>query len=1253
MTRTMRRVTIVGAWTVSLIVVLFAALIAAALIIDVDTYRPAIQRELSQTLGRSVSAEQLSVGVSLRPTIVISGIEVANPPWASRPLFLLAREVSVTLDLIALVRGRIEVGSIALEGVDVLLEQNDAGVGNWFFAHGKKSTNAGDSPAMPNFDAVSLRDVKLGWRDATGAQESVLVDRASAVLHDDEPLAIDATVTYRQIPLGADLKASISLQKMLAGRAVAMTLALRTEAARADLEIALPKPFDIEGLAVDFSVAGKQLDALAPLAGRSLPAWGPYRLSGKAALGGGLVQVSGLRLAVEGLAAEADSPLSQVKINGGEFSFGRGMPTTARFDGQLNGIGLQFKGATAPIDQIVDGAGMIPLRAAVSMGDFALGIEGNVGSSSGAWSADIVTLIRGDANVPVSLLGAPSFRQPLPVDVSARIEVDGDQIAIRDLDGEIAQCALAGEIKMVQGAPPVISGAIRLGQLDVSAFDVEASAKTAQNEPKRQAGAPDWLHSVDLALHLDVEEIIGLPSPIKDVSAHTTLGNGRLAMRGLRASIDDMQMQADAGLQWKGDRPTLDASIKIPVIDIARLTAGNKSAGGGSDKTQAGLDAPLQLAPLRLLDADLQFDIGRIRGAPLSVEGLRGDAQLADGRLRLPGVDVKLAGVPVRATASLDASRKAARLQAKISAGTVDFEKLLDALDVEHSLSGSLARAGATIDTRGTSLRAWIGAAKASLHADDLNMKLPDQEDQLRIERIEIVSDEKVGTRAELRGRYGEFPLELNLTGGKLVELLDLDQAWPALAGELNTMVRQQAVVVTANTALGPLLKGRDVPLRLELKLARSRAVITGTIDDLAKPVRSPFDADVSIESLSHLPLIFSESPLPDLPLSAKGRALVSEDVAALKGLSVRAGQSDLGGDVQIAYGERLRLDADLSSETLDLEPWIPAQTGAAPQEVSTAVADQPVELEFLREFDASVKLSVTRLLAPPVELDQFGLEASLEAGELEFTATTSEGNSAFSMQVDARDEVPVIGVSANTRGLDLDSLKSADAVSARSSAPPRLSGRLELVGAGMTLREIYASSLGYVLAFMGPGRIGEGDSPFVIQAVSADLLTTLVPGKKKANEYNELECAAARFEVKDGVASSPDGIALRFKRVDILGSGAVNLTSREILFGFKAVRRQWFSLSFLDLAGDFAKIGGTLDKPKVGLDTEGVLLKGGAAWATLGVSLLATNFLRKLSSSNDPCAAIVEKGRTAADPIDSLSNTLKESLPTTGVKKN
>jgi hypothetical protein len=207
------------------------------------------------------------------------------------------------------------------------------------------------------------------------------------------------------------------------------------------------------------------------------------------------------------------------------------------------------------------------------------------------------------------------------------------------------------------------------------------------------------------------------------------------------------------------------------------------------------------------------------------------------------------------------------------------------------------------------------------------------------------------------------------------------------------------------------------------------------------------------------------------------------------------------------------------------------------------------------------------------------------------------------------------------------------------------LSGRAVLAGRGTTPREVYASSKGNILIHAGPGRIRTVASPVLFEAISSDLLETLTPGKKP-DDYNSLECAAAYFSIADGVASSPDGIAFRFKRMDLLGSGAMNLSTQEISFGFKAVRRKWWSFSFLELAGDFASIGGTIDKPKVDLNPGDVIVQGGAAWATLGLSLLATNFFRKLNTAEDPCAQIVEKGRTANTPIDDLLKSTRPGAP-------
>ena len=278
------------------------------------------------------------------------------------------------------------------------------------------------------------------------------------------------------------------------------------------------------------------------------------------------------------------------------------------------------------------------------------------------------------------------------------------------------------------------------------------------------------------------------------------------------------------------------------------------------------------------------------------------------------------------------------------------------------------------------------------------------------------------------------------------------------------------------------------------------------------------------------------------------------------------------------------------------------------------------------------------------LDLDDFDLQAKLENGLLKASVGIAEGESKVTLQFNARSDVPVVGVTASMRNLDRDALKP-DTVLQRYKDAPRLSVQAELAGGGTTPREIYASTRGNVLLHAGPGRIRPIGSQFFVETVSSDLLQTLTPGKKP-EDYNNLECAAAHFSITDGVASSPDGIAFRFKRMDLFGSGAVNLTTREILFGFKAVRRKWWSISFLDLAGDFASIGGTIDNPKVGLSPADVIVQGGAAWATLGLSLLATNLFRKLNSAQDPCGQIVEKGRTAITPIDNLLKSVRPGTP-------
>ena len=154
---------------------------------------------------------------------------------------------------------------------------------------------------------------------------------------------------------------------------------------------------------------------------------------------------------------------------------------------------------------------------------------------------------------------------------------------------------------------------------------------------------------------------------------------------------------------------------------------------------------------------------------------------------------------------------------------------------------------------------------------------------------------------------------------------------------------------------------------------------------------------------------------------------------------------------------------------------------------------------------------------------------------------------------------------------------------------------------------------------------------------------------RQRAGDDAQLECAAARFSIANGIATSSDGIALRLKKMDILGGGAANLKTSEILFGYRAVRRELLSLNLLSLTSGFAKVSGTIGHPSVTLDPSGLLIQGGAAWASAGLSLLAGDLWRKLESSSDPCVRIAAGAHSMGDPPETMIRALppvKRRLP-------
>ncbi len=124
--------------------------------ISAAPWRGAIAQAASQALGRQVTLQgPLALIPTIRPTLTVGGIRIANPPGFSTPEFASLGRARMRLELLPLLRNEIRIVDIDAEDVRVRLEQRADGHVNWEF------NLPPSTPAQPQPTAVTGTPVKL------------------------------------------------------------------------------------------------------------------------------------------------------------------------------------------------------------------------------------------------------------------------------------------------------------------------------------------------------------------------------------------------------------------------------------------------------------------------------------------------------------------------------------------------------------------------------------------------------------------------------------------------------------------------------------------------------------------------------------------------------------------------------------------------------------------------------------------------------------------------------------------------------------------------------------------------------------------------------------------------------------------------------------------------------------------------------------------------------------------------------------
>jgi len=181
---------------------------------------------------------------------------------------------------------------------------------------------------------------------------------------------------------------------------------------------------------------------------------------------------------------------------------------------------------------------------------------------------------------------------------------------------------------------------------------------------------------------------------------------------------------------------------------------------------------------------------------------------------------------------------------------------------------------------------------------------------------------------------------------------------------------------------------------------------------------------------------------------------------------------------------------------------------------------------------------------------------------------------------------------------------------------------QIDVAATGRNLRDLAATLDGRVRLEGTGGRVPNSR---MNQALTSDFLgelaRTLNPLSKR-QEYTDVVCQAYLFEVERGTLRTDPAIVIRTKELDIVSTGSVDLSNEKIDFNFKTAARGGLGFSAGDLLNSYVKVSGTLSKPYLTVDPKGTLVYGGAAFATGGLSILATTLWDRITRQKDPCAA-------------------------------
>ncbi|MCY3768130.1 MAG: AsmA family protein [Gammaproteobacteria bacterium] len=416
------------------------------------------------------------------------------------------------------------------------------------------------------------------------------------------------------------------------------------------------------------------------------------------------------------------------------------------------------------------------------------------------------------------------------------------------------------------------------------------------------------------------------------------------------------------------------------------------------------------------------------------------------------------------------------------------------------------------------------------------------------------------------------------------------------------------------------------------LDAPESRVAATGSVARISPFRSNGLNLEWETDSLPSL-LQYPDGPrLRDQ--AAKGSVTVrGTDAATLLDVEMVVASSDLSGEIRIDHAggdsaekPRQAIKANLASRRMDLTEILDSD-----EDEPKFFSDEDLGLDWINHVEALVRYEADGFRNDLFSFGKLTADTTVSQGKLDLNLVGHSAQGPLEVYLGLakpQDRVDMLMFVAGDR-VGLSSLSPLGNSTNRTiGSSGEFNADLGFSGTGKSIAEIAGTLNGFALVeFSGVKIRNEGLDLFGKDLFRGFL--DIIDLRTTSDAFLEAECGVIQFDIKDGVAQSQYGLAMKMKEITLLGGGRIDLKNEELDLIVTPKARKGFGINASSIA-KMVKVGGQIGEPEIEADPKGLLQSGfaiGAALFSGGLSLLAQGLYDKMQANSDVCMVALEEG--------------------------